>query len=173
MVIPPGFEPGIPPWKSDVLTSWPRDHIQGTIKKFSTPKKYKSYNQNIAVCAFMKFGEPGEIRTPGPLIKSQLRYQLRHRLRYIRRLFCRQQALSPSRKWIFVSCSTRQGTQMLTGQRVVYLCAFFPLLAMNGTSCISSNFWFSFLQLLPIRESKPNSLLEPPITNRNAVIFIG
>lgn len=28
----------------------------------------------------MKFGEPGEIRTPGPLIKSQLRYQLRHRL---------------------------------------------------------------------------------------------
>ena len=46
----------------------------------------------------MKFGEPGEIRTPGPLIKSQLRYQLRHRLRYIRRLFCRQQALSPSRR---------------------------------------------------------------------------
>ena len=46
----------------------------------------------------MKFGEPGEIRTPGPLIKSQLRYQLRHRLKHIRRLFCRQQALSPSRK---------------------------------------------------------------------------
>lgn len=46
----------------------------------------------------MKFGEPGEIRTPGPLIKSQLRYQLRHRLIYIRRLFCCQQALSPSRR---------------------------------------------------------------------------
>ena len=51
----------------------------------------------------MKFGEPGEIRTPGPLIKSQLRYQLRHRLRYIRRLFCRQQALSPSRRVDFIT----------------------------------------------------------------------
>lgn len=46
----------------------------------------------------MKFGEPGETRTHGPRIKSALRYQLRHRLRYIRRLFCRQQALSPSRR---------------------------------------------------------------------------
>ena len=27
--------------------------------------------------------------------------------------------------------------------------------------------------LLPIRESKPNSLLEPPITSRNTVIFTG
>ena len=26
MVVPPGFEPGIPPWKGDVLTTWPWDH---------------------------------------------------------------------------------------------------------------------------------------------------
>lgn len=121
----------------------------------------------------MKFGEPGEIRTPGPLIKSQLRYQLRHRLRYIRRLFCRQQALSPSRRVDFCFMLHLHKNLMLTGKRVVYLCAFFTLLARNGTSCISSNFWFSFLQLLPIRESKPSSLLEPPITSRNTVIFIG
>ena len=36
LVIPPGFEPGLLPWKSSVLTSWPRDHIQGTIKNFYT-----------------------------------------------------------------------------------------------------------------------------------------
>ena len=125
----------------------------------------------------MKFGEPGEIRTPGPLIKSQLRYQLRHRLRYIRRLFCRQQALSPSRRvdFCFMLHQTRNpNVDCATSSLLVCnYYAFFPLLAMNGTSSISSNFWFSFLQLLPIRESKPSSLLEPPITNRNAVIFIG
>ena len=132
MVIPPGVEPGLPPWKGSVLTSWPRDHIQGTIKNFSTPKKYKSYNQNIAVCAFMKFGEPGEIRTPGPLIKSQLRYQLRHRLKYIRRLFCRQQALSPSRRVDFCFMLHLHKNLMLTGKRVVYLCA---------TSMHSSHYW--------------------------------
>ena len=93
----------------------------------------------------MKFGEPGEIRTPGPLIKSQLRYQLRHRLKYIRRLFCRQQALSPSRRVDFITTVLHlHENLMLTGKRVVYLCAFFPLLAMNGTSCISSNFLVFF-----------------------------
>ena len=124
----------------------------------------------------MKFGEPGEIRTPGPLIKSQLRYQLRHRLKHIRRLFCRQQALSPSRRvdFCFMLHQTRNpNVDWATSSLLVCILAFFPLLAMNGTSSISSNFWFSFLQLLPIRESKPSSLLEPPITNRNAVIFIG
>ena len=30
----------------------------------------------------MKFGEPGETRTHGPRIKSALRYQLRHRLKW-------------------------------------------------------------------------------------------
>ena len=35
-------------------------------------------------------------------------------------------------EWIFVSCSTRQGTLMLTGRRVVYLCA---------TSMHSSHYW--------------------------------
>ena len=121
----------------------------------------------------MKFGEPGEIRTPGPLIKSQLRYQLRHRLRYIRRLFCRQQALSPSRRvdFCFMLHQTRNpNVDWATSSLLVcilhttgeewHILYFLKILVF-------------FFQLLPIRESKPNSLLEPPITNRNAVIFIG
>ena len=39
MVIPPGVEPGLPPWKGDVLTSWPRDHIyKAQLRIFLYPK---------------------------------------------------------------------------------------------------------------------------------------
>lgn len=38
-------------------------------------------NKKIAVCAFY-FGEPGEIRTRAPTIKSRVLYQLSYRLMF-------------------------------------------------------------------------------------------
>ena len=36
MVTPPGIEPGLPPWKGDVLTAWPTGHVaQGFAKRWT------------------------------------------------------------------------------------------------------------------------------------------
>ena len=170
MVIPPGVEPGLPPWKGSVLTSWPRDHIQGTIKIFYTKNLLSKILLYVPLWNLVSLGR---FELPVHWLKVSCVTSYATGSDILDGCFAANKHYHRLEEWIFVSCSTRQGTLMLTGRRVVYLCAFFTLLARNGTSCISSNFWFSFLQLLPIRESKPSSLLEPPITNRNAVIFIG
>ena len=61
MVTPTGIEPMSPPWKGDVLTSWPRG------LKYKEPNKYS---------LFSSFGELSATRTRDNLIKSQVLYHL-------------------------------------------------------------------------------------------------
>ena len=178
MVIPPGVEPGLPPWKGSVLTSWPRDHIyKAQLRIFLHPKNINLVIKILLYVPLWSLVSLGRFELPVHWLKVSCVTSYATGSNILDGCFAANKHYHRLEEWIFVSCSTRQGTLMLTGQRVVYLCA---------TSMHSSHywrwmahlvfpqiFWFSFLQLLPIRESKPNSLLEPPITNRNAVIFIG
>ena len=174
MVIPPGVEPGLLPWKDNVLTSWPRDHIyKAQLRIFLHPKNINLVIKILLYVPLWSLVSLGRFELPVHWLKVSCVTSYATGSDILDGCFAANKHYHRLEEWIFVSCSTRQGTPMLTGRRVVYLCTFFTLLARNGTSCISSNFWFSFLQLLPIRESKPSSLLEPPITNRNVVIFIG
>ena len=59
LVTPTGIEPMSPPWKGDVLTSWPRGLI------------LKELNH-----LFSSFGELSATRTRDNLIKSQVLYHL-------------------------------------------------------------------------------------------------
>ena len=175
MVIPPGFEPGLLPWKSSVLTSWLRDHIQDTIKIFYTKNLLSKILLYVPLWSLVSLGR---FELPAHWLKVSCVTSYATGSDILDGCFAANKHYHRLEEWILLrQCSTLHENLMLTGKWVVYLCA---------TSMHSSHywrwmahlvfpqiFWFSFLQLLPIRESKPNSLLEPPITNRNAVIFIG
>lgn len=163
--------PGSSGWNPDVLANYTTGpYIQGTIKNFYTKNFLLKILLYVPLWSLVSLGR---FELPVHWLKVSCVTSYATGSNILDGCFAANKHYHRLEEWIFVSCSTRQGTLMLTGQRVVYLCAFFTLLARNDTSCISSVFWFSFLQLLPIRESKPSSLLEPPITNRKTVIFIG
>ena len=145
MVIPPGVEPGLLPWKSSVLTSWPRDHIYKAQQRiFLHPKNINLVIKILLYVPLWSLVSLGRFELPVHWLKVSCVTSYATGSDILDGCFAANKHYHRLEEWIFVSCSTRQGTLMLTGQRVVYLCAFFPLLAMNGTSCISSKFWFSF-----------------------------
>ena len=132
MVIPPGFEPGLSPWKSDVLTSWPRDHIQGTTKNFSTPKNINLVIKILLYVPLWSLVSLGRFELPVHWLKVSCVTSYATGSNILDGCFAANKHYHRLEEWIFVSCSTRQGTLMLTGQRVVYLCA---------TSMHSSHYW--------------------------------
>ena len=140
MVIPPGFEPGLLPWKSSVLTSWLRDHIQGTIKNFSTPKNINLVIKILLYVPLWSLVSLGRFELPVHWLKVSCVTSYATGSDILDGCFAANKHYHRLEEWILLrQCSTLHENLMLTGKWVVYLCAFFTLLARNGTSCISSN----------------------------------
>ena len=122
MVIPPGFEPGLLPWKSSVLTSWPRDHIyKAQLRIFLHPKNINLVNKILLYVPLWSLVSLGRFELPVHWLKVSCVTSYATGSDILDGCFAANKHYHRLEEWIFVSCSTRQGTLMLTGQRVVYL----------------------------------------------------
>lgn len=140
MVIPPGVEPGLLPWKSSVLTSWPRDHIQGTIKNFSTPKKVNLIIKILLYVPLWSLVSLGRFELPVHWLKVSCVTSYATGSDILDGCFAANKHYHRLEEWILLrQCSTLHENLMLTGRWVVYLCA---------TSIHSSHYWRGMAHLV-------------------------
>ena len=121
----------------NLLTTGP--YIQGTIKNFSTPKKVNLIIKILLYVPLWNLVSLGRFELPVHWLKVSCVTSYATGSDILDGCFAANKHYHRLEEWIFVSCSTRQGTLMLTGRRVVYLCA---------TSMHSSHYWRGMAHLV-------------------------
>ena len=143
MVIPPGVEPGLLPWKSSVLTSWPRDHIyKAQLRIFLHPKNINLVIKILLYVPLWSLVSLGRFELPVHWLKVSCVTSYATGSDILDGCFAANKHYHRLEEWILLrQCSTLHENLMLTGKWVVYLrrqdytpCRAFMVYFMSATT---------------------------------------